>query len=739
MIRSCSDARPFETRSRWAASTLAVVAVGWLAVAIGSDVHVPPFFPLGDQAIYQPTDSEARVAIEPILHAPWHGARSIFTSWALACGVIATGLLAALAMKASAAAACLACVALLVSAPFAASVRHASDPVLAVVLVWLSWALTLRGIGRSDGWLVFLAAIVWGVSVAMTWLALIVAPIVLLACVSSRRTPRARALATAGVLLMAGAGLGAYAARVSLLTNAASDPGARIGLIDVWRVAFGDLIGRGEWRFAAADIAGLSLLSAALAIAGVTLGQAARWWQRGVVFSGALLAVIWLEWPPWRAEALQWTSWASMPLVATGLTWAATQMSPPWGIVVSTALAAVLIGGNVGAAVRPLGGGPPRAFAVRLEATLDDLRRSRPIALIAEDTLVDSALAAWAGAPRLSQHPDAPARALARGLEPLAGPSARAHLELAGYRFERAASIDDPAPYILSRVAERFRCATIRSDRWSLLPGVEYTGRLGLYVPPGLGASLVLIVGDELPLQLGAALASGRTLALKQQALLKGPGSGAPPPDYWFDNGDPALAPQNVTRVTLPAHPVNSTIAGLFLGRRAPRVLARLDGHPDHDRGSVCAAPLGPDALWGRDATREVRVALETSALFGMGWYGLEGDAHDRFRWTSSDAAVLVPSAIRSAVRVRLDAAPAAEPDASGPMLTLQVNGMREAELSMRPGLASYDWEIPASHWLQGTNELLFSLSRSVRPSDQGAHDTRVLGMRVHGIMLTRQ
>jgi hypothetical protein len=126
-------------------------------------------------------------------------------------------------------------------------------------------------------------------------------------------------------------------------------------------------------------------------------------------------------------------------------------------------------------------------------------------------------------------------------------------------------------------------------------------------------------------------------------------------------------------------------------------------------------------------------------ALFGSGWHGVEGARDRLFRWTEGDAAVLIPSAREGPVRVALDAAAAAEPFDGGPVVTLHVNGLAEAARVMPAGVSRYEWVVSRGRWVVGTNELRFSVSRSVRPADRGDHDTRVLGMRVHGLTLERE
>lgn len=715
------------------AAALLVAAFAVVVVPAGRLLPAP-----GTPATYQPTDSPALVVLEPVVHAPWIGSWPLIAAIAVGLGIALVGVSVALLAGARLSAVSMAVIILLTSSPFVASVRHGADAVVALLLVWVCWALLLASRGGDRG-LRPIAAIVWGASVAMTWLSLVTVPVVLLAWLRTASTRRSRAIAILVVLLVAAAGLLGYIVRMRAAGNAAaSRTGLTMALSDVWTVVFDDVVRQGHPRFASADVSGVSVLWALLAAAALLTRLGPGWWRTGVAASGIALAFLCVEWPAWRAQAVQWFCWTVTPLAAVGLTGAVTLFPSRWRPVALTAIGLALVGSSVASALQPSGSRDTRAFLARVEATVEELARGqRPVAIVAEDTLIDSAFAASAAAPRLPQDPDVIGRALVDGYEPIAGPSGRANLELLGYRFEVAAVVDAPVPFALSRVAERFRCAPVRNDRWSLLPGVEYTGRLGIDIPPGLDTGLTLIVGDDLPPQLRGAFATGETFEPRQQALMSGPGAGTPPPDYWLDAGDPALSPPRAVRVTLPGHPLARRLVSLFLGRRAPRVLARLDGSDSEARGRVCAAPLGPDALWGA-ATRDVQVPLDAAAFYGVGWHGVEGIASARFRWTASDAVVLVPTTGPGPVRVRLDAAPAAPVDGGGPALTLRVNGQAQPAQQMRAGVQRYEWIVPTSVWVPGTNELMFSVSRSVRPADTGARDTRVLGLRVEGLRLSK-
>ncbi|MGE3275295.1 MAG: hypothetical protein AB7O67_09300 [Vicinamibacterales bacterium] len=326
--------------------------------------------------------------------------------------------------------------------------------------------------------------------------------------------------------------------------------------------------------------------------------------------------------------------------------------------------------------------------------------------------------------------PEAIDRALSAGEAPSLTPSERAYLELHGYTFTPA----DPRSG-LARVSGRLRCATIRTDRWSPLPGLEYTGRLGLHLPAGRGR-LTLLVGDTMPLLLRLALPAGQTVPVEVEPVLAGPGNDQVPPDYWLEAGDPFGMPQRVRRVTVRAEPARGRVFALELGRRAPRVFARLDGFED---GAVtaraCAAPLGAGP-WLTEAELAAELPLGDARLFGTGWFGIAGEGPDAgARLASGAAAVLVPVAAPGGMDVRLVAAPAVQGLAT---VSLAVNGLEQASQVMDDAWGEYHWRVPAGAWVAGTNELLFVVAPVSDEQGLAGGERRELGMAVQRIVIAR-
>jgi hypothetical protein len=718
---------------------LVALSLSGLAVMFAPESALPPFNPFDARISYAPGGDRLQAIVAPVLHAPWDGTRPLVLAWLAGFTITIVAVATARACGATRAAAMMVAAALLLSAPFAASVRHGADVVVSVLLVWFSWWMLIGSQDRAARWLAG-GITAWVGAVTFSWVAIVTLPVIALAVVARPSSPRTRGLVLAASVPLATAGVLAYLTRsASRARSQVIGVDTAVTWFDVASVAWGSTA-RADSRFAAPDVSSLAGLWVALTVAALLFARWPRWWRAGLLSAAACAVACWFEWPAWRSDLVRWVGWTTAPLAAAGLTWAASNVTTPWRGLATCLLGATLVGASVSASARPLGGHAPREFRNRFaEAVRPLIARGGGVVFVSEDGLVDSALAAWAVAPRLIQDADALIQVEGQHRRALAGPAGRSHLELFGIEFITIAAIQDPLPYRLSQVAARLHCATVRADRWSLLPGLEFTGRLGIHVPSAPSGHLVVIAGAEAPLRLRATLMNGSALPLVQETLLSGPGVRAPPPDYWLDGGDPRLAPSHIVRVRIPAQPSDVVVLNLELGRRAPRVLARLEGYDEAARGRVCAAPLGPDAFWHTDGSGSIQVPLGVPALFGSGWHGVEGARDRLFRWTEGDAAVLIPSAREGPVRVALDAAAAAEPFDGGPVVTLHVNGLAEAARVMPAGVSRYEWVVSRGRWVVGTNELRFSVSRSVRPADRGDHDTRVLGMRVHGLTLERE
>jgi hypothetical protein len=282
-----------------------------------------------------------------------------------------------------------------------------------------------------------------------------------------------------------------------------------------------------------------------------------------------------------------------------------------------------------------------------------------------------------------------------------------------------------------ARLADRLTCARVGSDAWSPLPGVEYTGVLLVDLPASTGGAAVLIVADRLPLDLEAETAAG-PFPVRRERLRAGPGIGIPP-DLWLEAGGPWTLPPVIARVTLRSHVERDTTVEVSLGRRAPRVLARLTDYAPDQHATVCA---GRPAVQAHADGESVEIGAGAREYFASGWAAEEpGPGGTRVRRMREFGAVLVPSDEDGSVRIHLRAAPLVSPRGElSAHVSLRVNDIWDGEaMPMRTGVADYQWRIPSEVWVAGVNELLFSVSRLHDGETSGPS----LGLTLHSVRVT--
>jgi hypothetical protein len=310
----------------------------------------------------------------------------------------------------------------------------------------------------------------------------------------------------------------------------------------------------------------------------------------------------------------------------------------------------------------------------------------------------------------------------------IAAPALRRELELQGYVLSAV-----PGGEGWARIARRLHCASVTTTSWSPLPGLEYSGRVGLDIPEGAGGEIVLVVGDHGPVRLAAESAAGDDLPLMVEPLQNAPGTDAPPVDFWLGRDDPRAAPPEVVRVRLPASTEGRRLVGVRFGRRAPHVLARLTGYEGDARARVCAAPLGGEDIVTGDG-RAADVLLDRPELYGAGWYGEGRVGADVVRWAGGEAALLVSSRVDGPVDLEVEAAPPA--DGAGASLELAVNGVALATEPLAPGFRVYTSRVPAGIWLAGTNEITLRVSGTTRAAERDRTARRDLGLGVRAVRI---
>jgi hypothetical protein len=237
---------------------------------------------------------------------------------------------------------------------------------------------------------------------------------------------------------------------------------------------------------------------------------------------------------------------------------------------------------------------------------------------------------------------------------------------------------------------------------------------------------MVLVVGDHLPLNVQITDIEGHHPSVTREALTS---LAAAPPDYWLESGSPYDVPPDIQQFTIFANAARDQNLIVRLGRRAPRVLARIEGYAPLMHAAACAAPGAGAPAFADGSSFTVEPA--DAAYFGAGWSDVldDGDAGS-VRWMGSYGALLIPFARRGDMRIVLRAY---RPSDLGPGdIHVQVNGMTESgALPFSGGMRDYEWVVPASAWVEGVNEIL------IRVGSQG--DERLLGVSRVALELSRQ
>lgn len=694
---------------------LAAVAVA-TAVAGGPHPPAPPFLPYGNQAGYDAATSAALVTVEPVVHAPWRGLPSTPASAGSAAAMALAFWAACRALGASRAATVVT-LAALVSRPGPRALVAAVSPVtLAVAGGWAALALP-AGLAATRAAVVRLLAL-FGAVAAWPPMAVIVPLVAARAWPSKHRG----AAAAVVVAMLAGAVAGAW-----LWADAASAASAApVPLGDVWRVVF-TRRPRGASPYAWPPIT-----ASRLPLALMALGLVAWWAHGGRTWRGPVVAALAVglaaAFPPaWWPELAQAAYLMAWPLAALGLTWLANRAARAGRVAVPAVLGAVLIGGGVSASVRHIETAEETRFAAAFAEVVQAARRDAPdAAFVAEDVRVDSALVAVTGraaGSRVRPDPGAVDALAAAGHPVLAGPQGRTGLELWGMRFVQRAVVESPGPWPLALRIGRLTCARV-AGTWHALTALESTGRLGVHLPAANGHLEVLVAGAE-PSAVAITLPDGR--ARGQVAPVPAGVMGASIAAAASPTAVPVLA-------SLDASPEVETSAVVALGGRLPAAVRFVSAGDVAATATVCAAPLSREDPAG--PAGDGRLALDDPAYFAGGWHGAEGRGRDAFRWTSARAVLLVPASGPHDVRIEIDARPAAARADAPVQVTAIVNGRPAAEAALA-GAGTLAWAVPAAIWTDGVNEIVLTVSRTRRPSDDGDHDTRVLGLRVDGIRVS--
>jgi hypothetical protein len=198
----------------------------------------------------------------------------------------------------------------------------------------------------------------------------------------------------------------------------------------------------------------------------------------------------------------------------------------------------------------------------------------------------------------------------------------------------------------------------------------------------------------------------------------------------WGVNGSMSATPPRLVLSVAAAAPIEvrpeaRQSSGLV---RLGSLPARLTASSQGAAFRVCAAMATERLLFDTANQRAAVLDLGSDdGAFGAGWHLAELDGGVPFRWTLGEARLFIRLDAGTALRVTLDASPAAVPP---PAIRLDVNGLSLAERTMTAGVAGYSWDVPADAWRAGLNQVVLHVS----PTVQGTTDPRILGAAVRGI-----
>ena len=640
---------------------------------------MPPFVPFGNHAAYDALTPRAVALVEPVAHAPWFGAAPAVAAAILAAAVLAVLWVAARRAGATAAASRRRGRGRDQPAGLPPAARRSAPS------RWSAWASAgrvrsssppaSRRRARPPGarLLTALAVAVWPPLVVVT-------PMVAAALAGARarlgrgarrrdgrRDRRSRPVGGAGRRPRAGAG---QRGRCRVVRDRGRPQGHRSV-----RVAAAGL----RWRCRRC------WPSSARSCRCGTLSTGRR-----VALAVAALVPFVADWaaPIWRDEIRRAVLWSAWPLAGAGIGWLAALAPRDRAAWVPVAI------GFAAGGERPFGLDPPgrgrraagvrdrarrRAGADRCRRAGDDRRRGHPRRHGAGGLGRRIGPAARAAPASMASTPPSPAAARC-----WPGRRARYQLELWGFRLATRAGVTAPAPFSVAAVTGRLQCLPVASP-WRELPGLEYSGRLGLHVPAGPGRLEVVILSPP-PLSPRMATMDGQPTGRMSPLAMDLPSL---PPVLW--PGDGQLPDGCAERG---AHRVAGADRHGAVGRACPRA----GGH----RRWRCATSTTRDrATWPPCVPRRCPVTpsrvtppwpLDDNAYFAGGWHVAERDASGPFRWTAGRAVTLVPAASSAAVTVVVTARPAV--GAARPV-TLSIDrerlDRRRARDERRPGRVSLD------------------------------------------------
>jgi hypothetical protein len=122
------------------------------------------------------------------------------------------------------------------------------------------------------------------------------------------------------------------------------------------------------------------------------------------------------------------------------------------------------------------------------------------------------------------------------------------------------------------------------------------------------------------------------------------------------------------------------------------------------------------------------------------GWAGRESNGTRSFRWGLGESSlVLAPLKQPDRYRLRFEAEPFGRRERQRQTLTVEINGTTLDQITMRPGMRTYELPVSADMLRAGVNELRFRYGYAISPRQlDGSRDERPLAVRFVWIELLR-
>ena len=148
---------------------------------------------------------------------------------------------------------------------------------------------------------------------------------------------------------------------------------------------------------------------------------------------------------------------------------------------------------------------------------------------------------------------------------------------------------------------------------------------------------------------------------------------------------------------------------------------------------------LASNRLLAGGATEgEIDLGERDSAFVGDGWHAAERDTaeggRNTFRWATRSATLLAPLDHADDLLVEVVVRPYQPPGHPPQQLTLVVNGVAQAPVTLAAGWHPATFQVARSAWRSGINHLELRFAYDARPSDAGIPDGRSLASSVDAV-----